>query len=104
MIQKNVRYIKTGQWKSPNQNSKKKKEKLNEDSLRDLQENINHTKIHIIGVSEEEERKKEAGNVFDEMTAEILPHLKKKADIPIQEAQSPKQDKLKETHTETYPN
>ena len=38
------------------------------------------------------------------MTAEILPHLKKKADIPIQEAQSPKQDKLKETHTETYPN
>ena len=24
--------------------------------------------------------------LFDEMTAEILPHLKKKADIPIQEA------------------
>lgn len=68
MIQKNVRYIKTGQWKSPNQNSKKKKEKLNEDSLRDLQENINHTKIHIIGVSEEEERER-AENLFEGMPA-----------------------------------
>jgi len=31
--------------------------KRNEDSLRDLWDNIKHTNIHIIGVPEEDERK-----------------------------------------------
>ena len=36
---------------------KKKKKKKKEDSLRDLGDNTKHTNIHIIGVSEGEERK-----------------------------------------------
>ena len=42
-------------WKSLSQ-SRKKNEK-NEDSLRDLWDNIKHTNIHIIGAPEGEERK-----------------------------------------------
>ena len=34
-----------------------KRMKRNEDSLRDLWDNIKHTNIHIIGVPEEDERK-----------------------------------------------
>ena len=36
---------------------KKNEKKKNEDSLRDLRDNTKHTNIHIIGVSEGEERK-----------------------------------------------
>ena len=38
--------------------NKEKTMKRNEDSLRDLWENIEHNNIHIIGVPEEEEREK----------------------------------------------
>ena len=37
--------------------NKEKRMKRNEDSLRDLWDNIKHNKIHIIGVREGEERK-----------------------------------------------
>ena len=36
------------------QNIEKRMEKKNEDSLRDLRNNIKHTNIHIIGVPEED--------------------------------------------------
>ena len=39
--------------------NKEKRMKRNEDSLRDLWDNIKHKNIHIIGVSEGEEREKE---------------------------------------------
>ena len=41
-----------------------------ENKLRDCWDNIKHTKIHITGVSEGEERKKSVKNVFDEIMAE----------------------------------
>ena len=45
---------------------KKKKQRIlkNEDSLRDLWDNIKHTNIHIIWASEGEEREKRAENLF----------------------------------------
>ena len=39
------------------QNIEKRKKRKNEDSLRDLWDNIKHTNIHIIGGSEGEERR-----------------------------------------------
>ena len=47
-------------WKSLPQNriQKKERKKKNEDSVRDLWDNINCTNIHIIGVPEEEYREK----------------------------------------------
>ena len=38
--------------------------KKNEDSLRDLWDNIKHTNIHIIGIPEGEEREKGEENIF----------------------------------------
>ena len=48
-----------------------KRMKRNEDSLRDLWNNIKHTNIHIIGVSEGEEKGSE--KIFEEIIAENLP-------------------------------
>ena len=43
--------------------------------------------VHITGVPEGEERKKEAKSLFEEIMAENFPNLRKKMDIQIQEAQ-----------------
>ena len=41
-----------------------KKLKTNEESLRELWDNVNCTNIHIIGVPEGEEREKRKENIF----------------------------------------
>ena len=50
---------KTEWWKSQTQEKKikEKRMKRTEESLRDLWDNIKHTKIHMIGILEGEERK-----------------------------------------------
>ena len=50
--------------------NKVKKMKRNEDSLRDLWDNIKLTNIRIIGVEEEEEKKKEYEKIFEEIIVE----------------------------------
>ena len=50
--------------------SKVKRMKRTEDSLRDLWDNIKHTNIRIIGVPEEEEKKKEYEKIFEEIRVE----------------------------------
>ena len=49
---------------APEQNMEKRKQR-NEDSLRDLWDNIKHTNIHIIGVPEGEEREKGPEKIFE---------------------------------------
>jgi len=49
---------KTEWWKTAEEQSKVKRMKRTVDSIRDLWENIKHTNIRIIGVLEEEEKKK----------------------------------------------
>ena len=51
--------------------------KRNEDSLRDLWDNIKHTNIHIIGVPEGEEKEKGPGKIFEEIIAERCPTMGK---------------------------
>ena len=51
--------------------------KRTEDSLRDLWDNIKHTNIQIIGVPEEEEKKKGYEKIFEEIIVENFPNLKK---------------------------
>ena len=46
--------------------------KRNEDSLRDLWDNIKCTNIRIIGVPEEEEKEKVSDNIFEEIIVENL--------------------------------
>ena len=48
-----------------------------EDSLRDLWDHIKHTNIWIIGVPEEEEKKKEYEKMFEEIIVENFPNMEK---------------------------
>ena len=48
-----------------------------EESLRDLWDNIKRTNIRIIGVPEEEEKKKGYEKVFEEIIVENFPNMKK---------------------------
>ena len=48
-----------------------------EDSLRDLWDHIKHTNIWIIGVPEEEEKKKEYEKMFEEIIVEHFPNMEK---------------------------
>ena len=61
--------------------------KTNEESLRELWDNVKHTNIRIIGVPEGEEREKGTEKIFQEIIAQNFPHMGKEALIQIQEAQ-----------------
>ena len=64
-----------------------KRMKRNEDSLRDLWDNIKRTNIHIIGVPEGEERKKVPEKIFEKIIAKNFPNLGKEIGTQVQEAQ-----------------
>ena len=57
-----------------------------EDSLKDLWENIKHTNIRIIGVTEEEE-KKGYEKTFEEIIVENFPNMEKEIVNQVQEVQ-----------------
>ena len=59
------------------QNKEKRMKRIN-DSLRDLWDNIKHTNIQIIGVPEEEEKKKGTEKIFEEIIIENFPNMGKK--------------------------
>ena len=75
-----------------------------EDSLRDLWDNIKHSNIQLIGVLEEEEKKKGCVKIFEEIRVENFPNIGKEIVSEVQEAQSPTQDKSKEKHAKTHIN
>ena len=58
-----------------------------EDGLRDLWDNIKNTNIRIIGVPEEEEKKKGTEKIFEEMRVENFLNMGKKIVSQVQEAQ-----------------
>ena len=78
--------------------------KRTEDSLRDLWDNITCTTIRIIGVPEEEEKKKGFEKIFEEITVENFLNVEKEVINQVHEAQSPIQDKPKEKHAKTHSN
>ena len=57
-----------------------------EESVRDLWDNIKHTNIRIIGVPEEEEKKKGSGKIFEEIIVENFPNMGKEILTQVQEA------------------
>ena len=67
--------------------NKEKRMKRNEDSQRDLWDNIKGTNISIIGVPEGEEREKGPDKIFGETIAENFPNMGKETVIQVQEAQ-----------------
>ena len=67
--------------------NKEKRMKRTEDSLRDLWENIKRTNIRIIGVPEEEEKKKGSEKIFEKIIVENFPNMGKEIVNQAQEAQ-----------------
>ena len=57
------------------------------DNLRDLWDNIKCTSIQIIGVPEEEEKKKRHEKIIEEIIAENLPNMGKERVSQVQEVQ-----------------
>ena len=78
--------------------NKEKRMNRNQDSLRDLWDNIKRNNIRIIGGSR---RRREKGpeKIFEEVIAENLPNIGKEAVTQVQEVQSPKEE-----HAETHSN
>ena len=67
--------------------NKEKRKKRNEDTLRDLWDNIKHSNIRIIGVPEGEEREKGPEKMFEEIIFENFPNMGKEIATQVQEAQ-----------------
>ena len=67
--------------------NKEKRMKRNEDTLRDLWDNIKCTNIHIIGVLEGEERKKGPKKIFEEIIVKNFPNMEEEIATKVQEAQ-----------------
>ena len=83
--------------------NKVKRMKRTEDSLRDLWDHIKYTNIWIIGVPEEEEKKKVYEKIFEEIIVETFPNMVKSQSSP-RGTKSPIQDKPKEKHAKTHTN
>ena len=73
--------------KTTSEQNKEERLKTIEDSLRDLWNNIKHTNIRIIGVPEEEEKKKGTEKIFEEIIVENFPNMRKEIMNKVQEAQ-----------------
>uniref|UniRef100_A0A8C6AVB8 L1 transposable element RRM domain-containing protein n=1 Tax=Monodon monoceros TaxID=40151 RepID=A0A8C6AVB8_MONMO len=67
--------------------NKEKRMKRTEESLRDLWDNIKRTNMQIIGVPEEEEKKKGTEKIFEETIVENFPNMGKEIVNQVQEAQ-----------------
>ena len=82
-----------------------------EDNPRDLWDNTKRTNIRIIGVPEEEEKKKGTKKIFEEIIVENFPNMGKEIVNPVQEGpiqdkskEGPIQDKSKERDSKTHIN
>ena len=67
--------------------NKEKRMKRNEDSHRDLWNNIKCTNIRILGVLEEEEKEKGSEKIFEENIVKNFPKMGKKIVNQVQKAQ-----------------
>ena len=64
---------------------KEKQIKRNEDNLRDLWDNVKCSNIQIIGVPEEEDKKKDLKKILEEIVVENLPKIGKEITTQVQE-------------------
>ena len=66
---------------------KEKRIKRNEENLRDIQDNMKHPNIQIIGVPEEEDKKKDHEKILEETIVETFPNMGKEIITQAQETQ-----------------
>lgn len=78
--------VKISQLKDYLRSRWEKRMKINEENSRDLWDSIKCTSIHLTGVPGREKRK-EQKKLFEEIMAKNSPHLRKHANLHVQEAQ-----------------
>ena len=85
---------------------KVKRMKRTEDSLRDLWDHIKSANFRIIGVLEEEKKKKGYEKISEEIRVENFPNMEKEIVNQVQYSnpKSPIQDKPKKKHTKKHSN
>ena len=90
MNKKNKSVIKKIKIMENNEGEKKRERKVldHQCRLNELSDSIKHNIINIIGVPEEDERKKGAEGLLEQIIAEKFPNLGKETDIKIQEVQT----------------
>ena len=66
---------------------KEKRIKRNEDNLRDLRDNVKCPNIQIIGVPEEEDKKKDHEKILEEIIVKNVPKMRKEIITQVQETQ-----------------
>ena len=66
---------------------KEKRIKRNEDNIRDLWDNVKCSNIRIIGVQEEEDKKRDHEKIFEEIIVENFPKMGKDIVTQVQEIQ-----------------
>ena len=66
---------------------KEKRMKRNKDNLRALQDSVKCPNTQIIGVPEEEDKKKDHENILEEVIVENFPKIGKEIIIQVQETQ-----------------
>ena len=66
---------------------KRKMNYKNEDKLRNLQDNVKHPNIRIIGVREEEDKNKDHEKILKEIIVENFPKMGKEIITQVQETQ-----------------
>ena len=82
---------------------KKKRIKRNEDNLRDLWDNVKCPNIRIIGVPEEEDKKKGHEKILEEIKLKTSLKWGRKQTPPSpRNTESPKEDKPKVKYPKTY--
>ena len=87
---------------SQEQNKVKRMERT-EDSFRDPWDNIKCTNIQIIGVPEEEEKKKGYEKIFEEIIVENFPNMEKKQSIKSKRHKESRIGQIQgETRQDTY--
>ena len=70
-----------------NETKRKKELKENEDNLRDLWGNVKSPSIQLIGVTEEEDKKKDREKICEEIIVENFPKMGKEIVTQVQETQ-----------------
>ena len=64
---------------------KEKRIKRKEDNLRDLQDNMKRSNVRIIGVPEEEDKKKDHEKILEAIIVENIPKMGKEIITQVQE-------------------
>ena len=83
--------------------NKEKRMKIIEDDPRDLWNNTERTNIWILGVPEEEEKKKGTEKIFEGIIVENFPNMEKEI-VKSRKLRESHKDKSKEKHVTTHIN